>query len=171
MRARNKQRLKMKKDMKGPSPGRARDASGSQTDIMRGGQVTSENNGEESDDDLLTVEDSIDEEPEDGVEEGEKSKHEEGEGEGDPVFDAVQEDLSILTRKQEESLINCIRILRFLQLLCENHNNPLQNYLREQVMANGTVNGRSFNFIQYISIMLGVYEKSFVNRYSADLGY
>lgn len=89
----------------------------------------------------MTIEDSADED-----QDGSKKKSIE-EAEADDANDGMNEDLSIMANKQEESLINCIRVLRFLQLLCENHNLGLQNHLREQRMANGALNQKSFNFV------------------------
>lgn len=70
-----------------------------------------------------------------------------------------------------KAMSKCMRILRFLQLLTENHYTPMQNYLREQSLPDGTVNQKSFDFVSYISTMLGVYEKQYVNCYSCTLGY
>ena len=64
-----------------------------------------------------------------------------------------------------------MRILRFLQLLTENHFTQMQNFLREQTLSDGSPNPKSFDFISYISTMLGVYEKQYVNCYSCSLGY
>ncbi len=71
---------------------------------------------------------------------------------------------------QSKHINNCMRVLRFLQLLCENHHNGLQNFLREQTMENGQINAKSFDFVSYVSGMLGIYEKSYVNCYSCQLG-
>lgn len=38
-------------------------------------------------------------------------------------------------------------VLRFLQLLCENHNIQLQNYLRKQLTAPAALNKNSYNLI------------------------
>ena len=61
-----------------------------------------------------------------------------------------------------ESLGNSIRILRFLQLLCEGHHLGIQNYLREQSQG-GVVSGKSFNFVTYLATLLGEYRKTFLN--------
>jgi hypothetical protein len=63
-----------------------------------------------------------------------------------------------------------IRILRFLQLLCEGHYQPLQNNLREQCYPNGQRSQKTFDFVAYVSQMFTIYVKSFVNRYSTELG-
>ena len=63
-----------------------------------------------------------------------------------------------------------IRILRFLQLLCEGHYADLQNNLREQVNAQGLKSARSFDFVAYTSQMFAIYVKSYVNCYSTQLG-
>ena len=67
-------------------------------------------------------------------------------------------------------MLNCIRTLRFLQLLCEGHHNGLQNHLREQKTPDGVRNQHSHDFVAYCSIMLGIYVKNYVNRYSTVLG-
>lgn len=64
----------------------------------------------------------------------------------------------------------CIRILRFLQLLCEGHHSQLQNHLREQLNKDGVRSQYSFDFIATISFMFGVYVKSYVNCHSTNLG-
>lgn len=38
-------------------------------------------------------------------------------------------------------------IMRFLQLLCENHNLKLQNMLREQINIDDNVSGKTFDFV------------------------
>lgn len=63
----------------------------------------------------------------------------------------------------------CIRILRFLQLLCENHNIKLQDHLREQNNKDGVTLGKNFNFPTFASNMLGIYAKH-SNEFTMDLG-
>lgn len=63
-----------------------------------------------------------------------------------------------------------VRILRFLQLLCEGHYADLQNNLREQVTASGMKSNRSFDFVAYVSNMFTIYVKSYVNCYSTKMG-
>ena len=63
----------------------------------------------------------------------------------------------------------CIRILRFFQLLCENHNINLQNHLREQNDKDGVSLGLNFDFPTYFSTMLGVFTKD-ANVDIMDLG-
>ena len=82
---------------------------------------------------------------------------------------------SIIQPKIDMENLNKIKdIFRFLQLLAENHNITLQNYLREQ-----TTNRLSYNFVnilvEYLSMLLGklsnIYENSqefteyFINLY------
>ena len=67
---------------------------------------------EESDDELLTVENEEEEEDEDGAEGESKA-------EGSTADD------------ETKNITSCIRLLRFLQLLCEGHHSGLQNHLRE----------------------------------------
>lgn len=62
-----------------------------------------------------------------------------------------------------------VRLLRFLQLLCENHNPHLQNHLRQQRTSEGVLMGKSFDFIVQFSLMLGTYIKAF-NASNANLG-
>ena len=63
----------------------------------------------------------------------------------------------------------CIRILRFFQLLWENHNINLQDHLREQNDKDGVALGRNFDFPTYFSTMLGVFTKNW-NIDIMDLG-
>ena len=63
----------------------------------------------------------------------------------------------------------CIRILRFFQLLCENHNINLQDHLREQNNKDGVALGRNFDFPTYFSTMLGIFTKD-ANVDIMDLG-
>ena len=63
----------------------------------------------------------------------------------------------------------CIRILRFFQLLWENHNINLQDHLREQNNKDGVALGRNFDFPTYFSTMLGVFTKD-ANVDIMDLG-
>lgn len=60
--------------------------------------------------------------------------------------------------------------MRFLQLLCENHNPDLQDHLREQKNADKIKLPHQFDFVKYLSSMLTSYVKNFVNCYSTDLG-
>jgi hypothetical protein len=46
---------------------------------------------------------------------------------------------------------NTIIILKFLQLLCENHNNTLQNALRSQSNRNGKVKGNAFDLCHFLA--------------------
>lgn len=63
----------------------------------------------------------------------------------------------------------CIRIMRFLQLLCENHNIKLQDHLREQNNRDGVTLGKNFDFPTFISNMLGVFAKQ-ANVATMELG-
>lgn len=38
-------------------------------------------------------------------------------------------------------------------------------------MSDGQINPKSFDFVGFISTMLGVFEKQYVNCYSCELGY
>lgn len=60
-------------------------------------------------------------------------------------------------------------IMRFLQLLCENHNLSLQNQLREQINIDGNVSGKSFDFVSQLARMIGEFYKLF-SIYTCDLG-
>ena len=71
---------------------------------------------------------------------------------------------------KEKTLKMTIRLLRFMQLLCEGHYEDLQNHLREQKLKNGQKQHRSFDFVAFTSNMFGVYVKSYVNKYSIVLG-
>jgi len=68
------------------------------------------------------------------------------------------------------ALQNLKKLLRFIQLLCENHNPNLQNQLREQTNAEGNLLTKSFDFVSHIAKMLGYYQKMF-NIYTCDMGY
>jgi hypothetical protein len=46
----------------------------------------------------------------------------------------------------------------------------MQNYLREQLLENGVISQRSFDFISYLASMLSLYEKSYINVNTCDLG-
>jgi|LauGreDrversion4_2_1035121.scaffolds.fasta_scaffold17674_3 hypothetical protein len=59
--------------------------------------------------------------------------------------------------------------MRYIQLLCENHNLDLQNMLRDQVTIDGNENGKSFDFVSYISRMIGEFYKIF-NASTCDMG-
>ena len=61
-------------------------------------------------------------------------------------------------------------LLRFFQLLCENHNNSLQNMLREQITVEGNINSKSFDFMTQIAKIFIVYYKIFSAR-TCNLGY
>lgn len=52
------------------------------------------------------------------------------------------------------ALRNCIAILKFLQLLCENHNYNLQEILRVQVNEDGKLKLNSFDFISTLAKQL-----------------
>jgi hypothetical protein len=73
-----------------------------------------------------------------------------------------EDDLEMDDDYLEESVDQCNRVLRFLQLLTENHNLGLQNFLREQT-SGGIVKTKTFNFVSYVANMFGIYQKSFVN--------
>lgn len=69
----------------------------------------------------------------------------------------------------EASIINCNRVLRFLQLLCENHHLGLQNFLRVQT-ADDVTNNKSFDFVTHIATMFGTFIKGYTICYSSNLG-
>jgi len=73
----------------------------------------------------------------------------------DDTFDSISDTI-------ESSIINTNRVLRFLQLLTENHHLVLQNFLREQ-KSEGIANTKSFDFVSHISLMFGTYIKEFTN--------
>ena len=91
------------------------------------------------------------------------------------IFEYLKNSTSIVEPKIDMENLNTIKdILRFLQLLAENHNITLQNFLREQ-----SSNRLSYNFVnilvEYLSMLLGklsnIYENSqefteyFINLY------
>ena len=65
----------------------------------------------------------------------------------------------------------CIKILRFLQLLCEGHNQNLQDYLRQQLNEEGQVSylRQNIDMIQFVVDLFGSYIK-FFNSKCTDLG-
>ena len=91
------------------------------------------------------------------------------------IFKNLKDKVNIMEPKIDMENLNIIKdILRFLQLLAENHNTALQNFLREQ-----TTNRLSYNFVnilvEYLSMLLGklsnIYENNqefteyFINLY------
>ena len=91
------------------------------------------------------------------------------------IFKNLRDKVNIMEPKIDMENLNIIKdILRFLQLLAENHNTVLQNFLREQ-----TTNRLSYNFVnilvEYLSMLLGklsnIYENNqefteyFINLY------
>ena len=71
---------------------------------------------------------------------------------------------------KQKYIIQCTRVLRLLQLMCEGHFTPLQNHLKIQMTPAGTRNSNSIDFIAKCSNMLSIYCKSYVNRYSTNFG-
>lgn len=72
-----------------------------------------------------------------------------------------EDDFDSITDSLESTIINCNRVLRFLQLLCENHHLELQNFLREQ-KSEGVTNNKSFDFVTHISNMFGTFLKGYI---------
>lgn len=120
----------------------------------KGGEDGAEEPDNDEDDNLLAVEVDDDVDQEEHEEKVEK-----------PIS---VEQLEEATKKRYLTMV--IRILRFLQLLCEGHYSDLQNNLREQVNSQGTKSSRSFDFVAYVSSMFTIYVKSYVNCYSTNLG-
>jgi hypothetical protein len=60
------------------------------------------------------------------------------------------------------------KVFRFLQLLCEGHNETLQKYLNTQ-KEEDQLTTRNINFIKYSSNVLGSFVK-FINSYCTELG-
>ena len=52
---------------------------------------------------------------------------EEGEGEEKENMD----EMFLVNQSKTQSIIRCMRMLRFIQLLCEGHHTEMQNFLRE----------------------------------------
>lgn len=61
------------------------------------------------------------------------------------------------------------KIYRFLQLLCEGHNQQLQDYLREQFPADHTLSSKNINFVQNTAQVLGAFVK-YINPAVIELG-
>ncbi|KAL4441627.1 hypothetical protein ABPG74_021559 [Tetrahymena malaccensis] len=70
--------------------------------------------------------------------------------------------------EEDEIILNLKRIYRFLQLFCEGHFLPLQDFLREQ-KQNGNTNPYSINFIKVISQNFGSLIR-YLNDKTIDLG-
>ena len=87
---------------------------------------------------------------------------ESGANPGPPKGKPVDE-MFLVNQTKIQSIQRCKRMLRFLQLLAEGHHTEMQNYLREQLLANGVPSQRSFDFISYLAGMLSLYEKSYIN--------
>jgi len=73
------------------------------------------------------------------------------------IFENLKNRSSIVEPKIDMENLNIIKdLLRFLQLLAENHNITLQNYLRDQTSSS---NRLSYNFVnilvEYLSMLLG----------------
>lgn len=94
---------------------------------------------------------------------------ESGANPGPPKGKPVDE-MFLVNQTKIQSIQRCKRMLRFLQLLAEGHHTEMQNYLREQLLANGVPSQRSFDFISYLAGMLSLYEKSYINVNTCDLG-
>ena len=60
-------------------------------------------------------------------------------------------------------------VLRFLQLLCENHNLKLQNMLREQINIDDNISGKTFDFVSQLARMVGEFYK-LLSSTTCDLG-
>ena len=91
------------------------------------------------------------------------------------IFIFLKDSSKISEPKIDMENLNTIKdILRFLQLLSENHNNILQNFLREQ-----TTNRLSYNFVnilvEYLSMLVGklsnIYENQEFTEYFINLYY
>ena len=67
------------------------------------------------------------------------------------------------------SLDNLVVILRFVQLLCENHNLNLQNALCEQRNAEGKIISKSVNIVSQMARMFENYQKV-INSLTIGLG-
>jgi hypothetical protein len=61
------------------------------------------------------------------------------------------DEMFLVNQTKTQSITRCMRMLRFLQLLCEGHHTEMQNFLREQILKNGVPNQKSFDFISYIA--------------------
>lgn len=70
----------------------------------------------------------------------------------------------ILDEEEKQELKYFKRLFRFLQLLCEGHNNKLQNFLRQQNFPSG----RSIDFVFYSAIIFSNFIK-FVNIHSLNV--
>ena len=91
------------------------------------------------------------------------------------IFEFLKNDSKIVEPKIDMENLNIIKdLLRFLQLLAENHNNILQNFLRDQ-----TTNRLSYNFVnilvEYLSMLLGklsnIIENQEFSEYYINLYY
>ena len=85
-------------------------------ELAQGGAHDHLQHGEESEEDenLLTIDESM-------------KGSEEGEGEEKENMD----EMFLVNQSKTQSIIRCMRMLRFIQLLCEGHHTEMQNFLRE----------------------------------------
>ena len=65
---------------------------------------------------------------------------------------------------------NLIVLLRFVQLLCENHNNDLQNILCCQVDKYGKKKSVQYNIVQNMARMFEQYQK-IINSVTISIGH
>lgn len=58
------------------------------------------------------------------------------------IFEQIEQDLDDiqLVYRSADKQVNLIKILKLIQLFCENHNDKLQNYLRHQVKSRNNYN-------------------------------
>lgn len=80
------------------------------------------------------------------------------------------DEMTIVNQVHMQSMQRTYRLLRFIQLLTEGHNDHIQNFLREQKLSNGLINQKSFDFVSYVAQMMTIYEKQYINCYSCQLG-
>ena len=68
------------------------------------------------------------------------------------------------------ALRGVVRCMKLHQLFCENHNQTLQNTLRQQLNEDGKPKNNSFNFPTCYAKMLEQFQKIF-NENTADVGH
>lgn len=78
------------------------------------------------------------------------------------------EDLSLVKFESEENIHNLIIALEMLRLMCEGHNEEMQNYQREQI-ENGILRSNNVNMLKVVTEMLIKYQ-DIVDDFNIALG-
>lgn len=156
----NQREAQRQKQTQEGAEGRPGEPAGGPGDGRRGAGQDAQAEASDDDENLLTIDESMHDEGGPAA----------GAAGGQPAESTPVDEMFLVNQAKNQSIVRCMRLLRFLQLLTEGHHTELQNFLREQIYGNGVVNQKSFDFVSYVAQMLGMYEKQFVNCYSCALG-